>query len=174
MTEKEERLKKLDTDRLMDVVKNYRQYGYDENLRILAISILEERGITKEQLELTGNFRSTTYDFADDLYKSFRNNSTIAFVLYGIVILTTVLFPILLINSETLGLSVVILKSGACILYSIFLIKSVLTQNQFYKAIGQDYGTESTLVYFFPGMPFYIFMYFYFRTQMREKITEIK
>lgn len=38
MTDKIERLKKLDTDKLIDVVKNYRQYGYDENLRNSAIS----------------------------------------------------------------------------------------------------------------------------------------
>ena len=94
MTDKEERLKKLDTDKLVDVVKNYRQYGYDENLRILAISILQERGITKEQLELTGNFKNASYDFADDLYKSFRKNSMIAFVLYGVEILTTILFQL--------------------------------------------------------------------------------
>ena len=46
MTDKIERLKKLDTDKLIDVVKNYRQYGYEENLRNSAISLLEERGIT--------------------------------------------------------------------------------------------------------------------------------
>jgi hypothetical protein len=37
MNEKEERLKNLDTEKLMDVVKNYRQYGYDEKLRMLAV-----------------------------------------------------------------------------------------------------------------------------------------
>ena len=146
MTDKEERLKKLDTDKLIDVVKNYRQYGYDENLRILAISILQERGITKEQLELTGNFKNTTYDFADDLYKSFGKNATIAFVLYGIVIVTTVLFPILSISSETLGFSIAIIKLIAYILYFVFLVKSFINQSQFYKAVGHDYGTEGALL----------------------------
>lgn len=71
MTDKIERLKKLDTDKLIDVVKNYRQYGYDENLRNSAISLMENRRITKEQLKLTGNFVNRTYAFADELYKSF-------------------------------------------------------------------------------------------------------
>jgi hypothetical protein len=135
--------------------------------------MLEERGISKEQLEMTGNFKNSIYDFAEELYKSFKTNSTIAFVLYGIVILTSVLFPILLVDSETLGFFLVILKLGAYSLYFIFLIKSFLIQHSFYKTIGQDYGTEGALVYFFLGMPFYIFMYFYFRTQMKEKMNEI-
>jgi hypothetical protein len=80
MTEKEERLKKLDTDKLMDVVKNYRQYGYDEGFRNSAISILADRGISQEQLELTGNFVNRNYDFANEIYKSFSKNSKIAFI----------------------------------------------------------------------------------------------
>ena len=174
MTDKIERLKKLDTDKLIDVVKNYRQYGYEENLRNSAISLLEERGITKEQLELTGNFVNRTYDFAGELYKSFSQNSKIAFILYGIVVLSNILFPLLLTNSETLGLVAVIFKIVAYILYFVFLIKSFLNQSQFYKAVGQDYGREGGLLYLFLGMPFYIFMFYYFRNQMKEKMTEIK
>lgn len=174
MTEMENRLKNLSTDQLIDVVKNYRQYGYDDNLRALAISILENKGITKEQLQMTGNFTNNNYDSAVDLYKSFSKNSNIAFVFYGIVILTTFLLPILPIKSETVGLSLTILNFGALILYFVFILKSFLNQNQFYKIIGEDYGTEGALVYLFLGMPFYIFLYFYFQKQMKEKMKEIK
>ncbi|MDR0546076.1 MAG: hypothetical protein LBG77_00575 [Dysgonamonadaceae bacterium] len=173
MTDIEEKLKKLDAGKLMDVVKNYRQYGYDEKLRTLALSILEERGITKEQLALTGSLKNTTYDFADDLYRLFGKNSKVAFILYGVVLLTSILSPILF-KTDTFGFFVVILKFTAYILYVIFLVKSFINQSQFYKAIGQDYGAEGALVYFFIGMPFYIFMYFFFRKQMKEKMTVIK
>lgn len=169
----EERLNNLDTDKLMDVVKNYRQYGYDDDLRTRAIAMLEARGITKEELALTGNLVNKTYDFADELYTAFIKNSKIAFVLYGIAILTTVLLPFLLINSEVLGLSVALLKIGAYLLYMVFLISSFVKQSQFYKAIGQDYGTDGALLYLFLGMPLYLFMYFYFRNQMKEKMSEI-
>jgi len=174
MTDKIERLKKLDNNKLIDVVKNYRQYGYDDNLRASAITILEDRGITKEQLQLTGNFENRTYDFADGLYKSFSRNSKVAFILYGILLLTNILVPIISMNSESLGILTLIINLGSLIFYFVFLIKSFLNQNQFYKAIKQDYGTEGALLYFFLGMPFYIIMYFYFRNQMKEKMKEIK
>lgn len=174
MTNQEDRLNKLDTDKLIDVVKNYRQYGYDENLRSFAISILTERGITKEQLELAGNFKNTTYDFADELYKSFSKNSVIALSLYGLVILTTFLLSNISGNSGALGLSVAIFKVGTYIFYLVFLIKSFLNQSAFYKTVGQNYGADGALLYLFLGMPFYVLMYFYFRGQMRQIMTEIK
>ena len=151
------------------MVKNYRQYGYDKNLINSAISLLEDRGITKEQLVLMGNFVNRTYDFAGELYKSFNHNSKIAFILYGIVIIFSILFPLLLTNSEIFELVAVIIKIGSIILYLVFLIKSFRNQSQFYKVIGQDYGTDGILVYLFLGMPFYVFMFFYFRNQMKEK-----
>jgi hypothetical protein len=174
MTNNTERLNKLDDNKLIDVVKNYRQYGYDDELRTTAISILNDRGITKEQLQLTGDFENKTYDYAQELFSSFGKNSKIAFVLYGILLLTNILVPILAYNSETLGLFTLILNWVALIGFIVFLIKSFMNQNQFYKAINKDYGTEGALLYLFLGMPFYIFMYFYFRNQMKEKMKEIK
>lgn len=135
---------------------------------------MQERRITLELLELTENFKNTTNDFADDPYKSFGKNSTIAFVLYDIVILTTVLLPIFSIYSKTLGLSIVIIKLAAYIAYFVFLIKSFINQNQFYKAIVKDYGTNGALVYLFLAMPFYAIMNFYFRNQVKGKMTELK
>ena len=43
-------LKTLDNSKLIDVVKNYKQYGYDEETRNSAISILEERGVSIQDL----------------------------------------------------------------------------------------------------------------------------
>ena len=119
-----ERLKNLDNKKLIDVVKNYRQYGYDENLRASAISILDARGITKEQLELTGNFDNKAYDYANQLYNSFSKNSKIAFILFLIILSTNIVIPILAVNSETLSILVLIANWVVLFGYFIFLIKS--------------------------------------------------
>lgn len=174
MANNTERLKKLDDSKLIDVVKNYRQYGYDDELRATAILILNERGITKEELQLKGDFENKTYDFAQELFSSFSKNSKTSFILYVIILLTNILAPIIISKSETLGLFTWVLNWVSLLGYFIFLIKSFMNQNQFYKAINKDYGTEGALLYLFLGMPFYIFMYFYFRNQMKEKMKEIK
>jgi len=173
MTNYAERLKNLDDKKLMDVVKNYRQYGYDESIRATAISILETRGITQQELEITGNFSNKTYDHATKLYYSFSKNSKIAFILFVIILLTNVLIPIV-VSLEFPENLIIVSNWILIIAYFIFLIKSFLNQYHCYKIIKQDYGGEGILMYFFLGMPFYIFMYFYFRKQMKERINEIK
>jgi hypothetical protein len=169
-----ERLNNFENLKLIDIVKNYRQYGYDNKLREKAISILNERGITKEQLQLTGDFENKNYDLAKDIYNSFCKNSKIAFILYAILLLTNILTPIIAYSSDSFGLIVLIINWISLIFFIIFFIKSFINQNQFFKMLNQDYGTEGALIYLFLGMPFYLFMYFYFRNQMKNKVKEIK
>ena len=45
-----EKLKSLSNDKLIDAVKNYRQYGYEVATRDLCLSILYERGYNNELL----------------------------------------------------------------------------------------------------------------------------
>lgn len=174
MTEKHERLLKLDNDKLIDVVKNYRQFGYDNYLRETAINILADRGISKEQLQITGSFENKTYDYAKDLYTAFLKNSKIAFGMYLVLFISRVLIPLSPDNSMGLAWTLLIATVLSFILYFVFLIISFMNQTQFYKAIGQDYGTEGALLYLLLGMPFYMFMYFYFRNQMKDKMKEIR
>ena len=169
-----DRLKNLDSDKLIDVVKNYRQYGYEEDLRTEAVIILAERGISKEQLQLTGNFQNKKYDKAEELYNSFTKNSKITLVLYGIMLLTNILSSMILSVNESIGFLILILGIGSLIFFLVFVIRSFINQSQFYKTIGEEYGTEGALLYLFLGMPLYIFMYFYFLNQMKQKMKEIR
>lgn len=174
MTDTHERLLKLDNQKLMDVVKNYRQYGYDEQLRESAILILADRGISKEQLQITGSFENKTYDYAESLFATFRNHSKLAFAMYSILLISRI--AIRMVPDHSAGLLTALLLSSVIsfVLYFVFFILSFLHQNRFYRAIGQDYGAEGALLYLFLGMPFYMFMYFYFRNQMKEKMKEIR
>ena len=169
-----ERLRNLDDNKLIDVVKNYRQYGYDDHMRAAAIAILNSRGITEEELCRTGNYENKTYNYALKYFNSFNRNSKIAFALYIVNLLTNVLIPIFSQSSEHLATFIFIINLLSLVAYFIFFILSFLNQNRFFKIINQDYGKEGALIYLFLGMPFYIFMYFYFKNQIAEKMREIK
>jgi len=174
MTDIAEQLTKLTTEKLFDVVKNYRQYGYSEDVRNQAISILESRGITREDLKLTRNLTNSKYDFAQSLYDSFNKNSKTAFVLYIIVFVTFLLSKSPLDTIGSVGLLLAILGFVLGLVYLGFVINTFFIQGRFYKSIGQNYETDGALAYFFLGMPLYIFMYFYFRNQLKEKMKEIQ
>ncbi|MEM8525820.1 MAG: hypothetical protein AAGG68_14360 [Bacteroidota bacterium] len=173
MEEYTEQLKKMEDHKLIDLVKNYRQYDYDEELRAVAIGILNDRGITREMLQLTGGLENTTYNHAENLYYSFSKNSKIAFILYGVLLLISIVQSVLGSDMDSPILVISIASWGILIAYLVFLIRSFASQNQFYKTINENYDAEGALLYFFVGMPFYVFMYFYFRNQMKEKMKRI-
>ena len=165
-----ERLAKLDTSKLIDIVKNHKQYGYPDEVRTYAITLLEQQGISMEDLRLTGNLENTTYNYANDLFSSYNRNSIIAFITYCLAILIKGLLVYRLISSSDTT-SIILIAS--VVVYLIFLIRSFLNQNDFYKLTGGDFGSEGILIYLFAGMPLYIFMYFIFRNQMKERMSFI-
>jgi len=168
------KLEAFDNRKLIDIVKNYKQYGYDNNLRNIALGILEKRGIDKEHLKLSGNYENHSHKFAKEIHTTFSRNSKIAFILYGIVLISNILTSFFIRNSEILASIMLIINWIALISYFVFLIKSFMNQNDFYKAIGKENDSSGIIIYIFAGLPFYIFTYFYFRGQMNDEIKMIK
>jgi hypothetical protein len=172
LSELKERLARLDSSKLIEIVKNYRQFGYNDEIRNHALLLLEERGITKTDLQLTGNFENAKYDYVNDVFTSFKRNSKLAFLFYILFLLTRFILPQLLRNFNGSPLFVVLFVL-CLVLFFIFLLVSFLDQSKFYKLTGDDYGTDGALVYLFLGMPFYIIMYSVFQNQMNEKLKTI-
>ena len=168
------KLESFENGKLIDIVKNYKQYGYDNDLRNIALGILGKRGINKEQLELSGNFENHTYESAKVIHKLFSRNSKIAFILYGIVLITNILVSVFAQNSELLASITLIINWISILLYLVFIIKSFMNQNEFYRELGKKDDSSSILIYVFLGLPFYIFTYFYFRNQMKEEMKMVK
>lgn len=169
-----ERLISMEDHKLIDVVKNYRQYGYNNELRNEALKILKSRGIDEFELKLKGDFRNSTYDHALVYYQDFERNSKIAFGLYLYFIFGNIMLSILLPDGENFDFFISIVSILALIGYLIFMLLSFINQSNFYKTIRKSYGAEGALIYFLIGMPFYIFMYFYFRKQMKEQLNLIQ
>jgi hypothetical protein len=174
MTDKIDRLRKMDNNKLIDIVKNYRQYGYDQVLRNEALSILESRGGSKEQLQLTGNFENHNYDLALATYTSFSRVSKTALALYITLFAFNILIYAINITSASTLLFLVTVNWLVLFCYIFFLIRAFIVQNQFSKITGKDYGTEGAFIYLFVGAPFYLLSYFYFKKQMEEQLRLIK
>ena len=71
-------LKRFDNDKLIDVVKNYKRYGYDDEIRDYAINLLKERGWSVEDLKTFGYWENSDYEEALIQYKAYCRNSLIA------------------------------------------------------------------------------------------------
>ncbi len=174
MDNKIKRINGLDTDKLIDIVKNYRQYGFEEKVRENALQILAERGVTEEYLKLTGNFENEDYSHAKAAYESFVLNSRITFIIYVTLLVSNVLVRFFYISHEVLSLLSWSISWLSFILYFVFLVRSFLSHTAFYKAIHQKYSSEIILTYLLLGMPFYLIIYFYYNSEMEERMKLIE
>ena len=171
--ETNEKLKSFDDQKLIDIVRNYRQYGYSEDIRNAAISILESRGIDLDVLQLKGGLVNSTYDAAKQEYDAFESASKFALVFY-VLMLTFRILTSLAKDNEGLQLVFVILFWLSFITYIIFLIKSFINQSQYYKLIGKKDNQLIPALYFTFGVLLYVVMYFVFRKQIRSEMNEIR
>jgi hypothetical protein len=174
VTEITEKLIVLNDTKLIDVVKNYRQYGYDESIRNSALTILKSRGIDEDYLKLTGNFSNHNYDRALDIASSYSNNSKTAFLLYLSVFVMSYFTFIAGEFSESFGWIFLILTFSTFILFNVYFMKSMFNHVQFYKSVGKELGVGDIIIYLFIGLPLYFFLHFYYKKQMKEEIKLIK
>lgn len=143
-------LQKFDNDKLIDVVKNYKRYNYDDEIRDTAIHILCERGWTMDELAMFGYLENHDYNEAERQYNAFRRNSKI-------------------------GICFLVLSGGMlAIIYIFFLFLSFRNQRRFYKALRRDSDNS----YFNVGMLFSqllgVMMYFHVRDKMKEELKGVR
>ena len=160
MNDRAEALKRLATPKLIDAVRNYRQYGYDLAIRDSALLMLEERGVEIEALVLSGSLHNASYDNAERVYRSYVRNSNLAFLTYILVFVFKIGGAIVADPASNSTLSL-ILFVAALVLYFRFLIGSFIDQSNFYRSQGKKWNGGDQLIYFLVGMPFYIFMFFF-------------
>ena len=168
-----------DEHQLKDILKNYRQYNYSEDIRLAALRELKEKGYSELQLKMTGDFDNTTYTEAENNYQDFLKNSKKALLFYGITLL--IFIGILVLNvTDIFHISSVnlIVNIGKIILiigFYFFGIKAVLNQIKFYKSIGKKHEELSIwiLVLLF-GLLFYLFIHLISNKKMKEELERIQ
>lgn len=170
-----DKLNRLDDNKLIDIVKNYRQYNYSTDIRNSTIEILENRGVKINTLKEQGNFENRSYDDAETHYKSFEKNSILAFTFYGVILVLKIITPLAISkNSEITLMVTVIMFWGALIGYFITLIKSFISQSKYYSLIGKKDNQLNPGLYFSVGLLFYAAAYFVFRKQVKDDINLIR
>lgn len=141
---KYEALNKFDNDKLIDIVKNYKRYGYDDELRNYAIGLLCERGWTKEELQAFGYLANPDYEEAVVQFNAYRRNSLI-------------------------GICALLFSGGILApIYLILLIMSYRNVTKFYKALGRN--EDETLLFNTLG----VIAYFHLRGKMKEELKGIR
>ena len=166
-------LQNHDNDKLIDIIKNYHQYDYTESYKNSSIKILNSRGITEEELRLSGNLLNQSYEDANREMESYNENSKITFAAYISYLVFTVLGLVFNNNKlPTLAIIVAILGVITIIGFLVYLIKSYTNLSNFYNLLNKK-NAVSSIGLAIIGIPLYFLIYFYYKKKLKEDIKQI-
>jgi len=153
-----------ETSVLINIVKNSEQFKYNSEQRLIALKVLENRGISQQELLEKKSLYNEEFLKLTFLKKQYNSlsNSTI-----GIYVISFILS----ILSTTNNLIIIILGLLSIILLYVLIFKSQQTLEEISK-ITNRHNFSNIYISLFLGFPFYIFIYLYNRNHLKEAITE--
>ena len=163
----------FDNKKLIDIIKNFRQFGLSLNYKQTALKILNSRGISELELKMGGNLSNQKYENALRLFIDFKENSKLALVLNILTIILGLGGSILAEN----GIPIIgKITSGFAILGLIFFVvvfqKSTSNQSDFYKLLSVKFLTNS-FVFIILGIPLFFLYRPFFIKKMKEDLLKI-
>jgi hypothetical protein len=163
-----DRLASLSNEKLLDVVRNHRQYAYSPEVRDQALALLRDRGYELEELRLV---ESHAYERIEELAGAFFWNSTLGLIAY-LGLLCSILAAALAWNA---GSRVWVTVASLVLMVAIricrwFLIRAFLDQVAFYEAIHRTEEAKSQAGFFLVDVPLYFIMYFQLKKKMKEAL----
>jgi len=171
-----EEVAKLDTyenDKLIDVVKNFRQHNRSLNYKQTALTILNSRGISELELKMSGHLSNLNYESATQHYIDFKENSKLGLAL-NIVTITLGSGGAILNNNEfpVIGKILTTIAIVSLIFFLIVFQKTISKQSDFYKLIEIKFFKKS-FVSILLGMPLFYLYRMYFIKKMEEDLNKI-
>lgn len=158
---------------LINVVKNYRSYNYTHAYRNTALKILNDRGVTEEELRFGGNLSNENYEEALRHKLSFYENARVTYVLYFFAIILTIGGAVLNNNGfPTLGKILLGIGILFIIIYIVAFGKALNSQSKFYKVLETNI-ISSGIVLIILGFPLFFIYYHYFIRRMDNDIKQI-
>ncbi|WP_248723083.1 LptF/LptG family permease [Seonamhaeicola sp. ML3] len=161
-------LNSYENNKLISIVKNHKEFGYRFIYRNTALSILNKRGITDEQLKFSGNFNNREYEQKTNLRDKFEEDIKLSFILYIISLFTWLPGGVLNNNSyPTIGTVLLILGIITQVLFIIAFVKTCLSEYNYRKFIGKGITVNYILIYII-GIPLYFVVYFLFEKELKR------
>ncbi len=167
-------LRAYSNDQLINIVKNYKQLNYSKDYKKASIEILDDRGISKKTLKLSGNLKNVAYKKGVKEYELYKQYSRISLSLYVIGLIPLLLYFVFK-NNKLSSLAEVSLTIST-VSFALYLVSFVLTHVQlkaFYKTI-QKGKTNTFFVTSILGIPFYFLIYFFFNKKTKEDLKLVR
>jgi lipopolysaccharide export system permease protein len=162
-------------DKLIDIIKNYRQYDLDQQFRNTSVEILNNRGISEEELRFGGNLYNETYENAIRYKTAFDEYARMALISYIIGVIFSIVGAVMNNNGfPTLGMILFVIGMVSTFLFLVAFIKTLIYQTNFYKVTGIKKTAVNMLVLWVLGVPLYFLYYYNFNKQISDDLKQIR
>ena len=160
--------------KLIDIVKNYRQYDIHESYRNSALKLLNNRGITEEELRFGGNLYNENYENALRYKTEYSSYSILSFKLYFISLFLDIIGPVLNNNGyPNIGVIMLLIGVLVSLSFMFYLFKSFISLSNFYK-INSERNNINVFAMIILGIPLYFLVYFYYKNKIVEDLKQIR
>jgi len=167
-------LNSYSNEKLIDIIKNYRQYDFGDSYRNTSLLLLKGRGITEEELRFGGNLVNENYENALRYKNAYDENSKIALVFYIGYVIFGVGGLVLKNNGfAVLGQTLFVIGILAIIIFLIALIKANINQTNFNKLLENNKASIIIGLVLF-GVPLYFLYKNFFSKKMKEDLKQIR
>ncbi len=158
-------------ERLIEMGRKRKQFRYDPKFSATIFAVLDSRGITQKQLKISGQIDNSQYEKAKAILLKYNKNSYAALVFY-LLYIASYIVSLTLVKLELFTLITNITLIASLILFTVFLIKSIINYYTFRKELGkkEDYVLYILL---FGGIPIYFLVYFYTKKKLNEELNTI-
>jgi len=163
-------LESYNNNQLIHVVKNFRSYNQGLLYRNSAMAILNSRGLTAEELKMSGKLDSNQYMEGIRLRNQYAEDSKLALILYLIGAIPIIL-GLILRNNSFPGIGTILLVFGIIIfiLFISALVKSYSRHTNLYRHLGKSNGLHA-LLFTLVGLPLYVVFYYIQRKQLDSQL----
>jgi lipopolysaccharide export system permease protein len=159
-------------DELMDVINNYETLGHLEDSRYEALKILNERGLTKNQLRDEGLEINTIYDDSERIAKDYKDHAKLAMVLYSIGVVLLILHFVFKNNKmPSLASASIQLSMTSLLLYLVYYVKSLINTSKFYNHVNKKEKKPNPILIII-GIPLYFIAYLFLDDKVKEDLKQ--
>jgi lipopolysaccharide export system permease protein len=159
-------------EKLINLIKNNEELGFDETTRFKAIELLNSRGVTFDEIRENGIELEKQFDSSKKSSSDFKVHSLFSISLYFIGLVLFGLFFIFR-NNNLSSLASASLQIGliSLVLYLFYYIKSYLNLNSFYKNVINKNKKPNFLLIII-GFPFYFITYFLLTRKVYDDLKQ--
>ena len=168
-----DQLEHFENKKLIDLIKNYRQYGLGIEQKNIALKILEQRGISELELKMSGNLTNESYDNAIRHLNDYHENATLGMLSHTMFLIIGIVGLVLNNNgSAILGKILIGLAILALILFLIIFPKVLKYQSEFYKILKKRFMTNN-VIFIILAFPLFFLYRMHFNRKMKEDLLKI-